>query len=92
MDRQEIYEGLATVPWRRIVALAHTRPIARNMPLGDCLVALGGRRSIEKILFFEGTCSSKAFEARLPHWQARGTIRQRVFGLNHQACWCKWLV
>lgn len=31
LANQEIYDGLVSVPWRRVVAHAHHRLIAKNM-------------------------------------------------------------
>ena len=32
---KEVYEGLLSVPWRRVVANAHHRPMPRNMYFGS---------------------------------------------------------
>ncbi len=31
ISHQEIYDGLVSVPWQRIIAHAHHRPVGRNM-------------------------------------------------------------
>ena len=39
---EEIYDGLISIPWRRVIAYAHHRPVGRNMCRGHDAMGQGG--------------------------------------------------